>query len=119
MSFQKCPVCNGTGKSTTSQHSNCHVCEGHGIISELTGRPPLGAKNSKEEKTPEWIQKLKEKQEKQNTWPYINKDYKLEPPFVPTCGGPVPPDYICDNTEKDSIGAPGVEHYVGGEQKFI
>lgn len=44
--WQKCPICNGTGNS--SQHyaetvtSTCKVCEGKGIISELTGLPPKG-----------------------------------------------------------------------------
>lgn len=44
--WQKCPICNGTGNS--SQHYaeavtfTCKVCEGKGIISELTGLPPKG-----------------------------------------------------------------------------
>ncbi len=40
MAFQKCPVCNGTGKSVTSQHAACNTCNGTGIIDELTGFPP-------------------------------------------------------------------------------
>lgn len=40
MAFQKCPVCQGTGKSTTEFGNTCHVCNGHGIIDEFTGSPP-------------------------------------------------------------------------------
>ncbi len=40
MGFQKCPVCNGTGKSVTSMHAVCNTCNGTGIIDELTGFPP-------------------------------------------------------------------------------
>lgn len=52
MSYQKCPVCNGTGvdQSVTfstgvpNKHTHpCGVCEGTGIISELTGKPPKSA----------------------------------------------------------------------------
>lgn len=42
--WQKCPICNGTGKQenfdTTSNFSHCKTCSGKGIISELTGLPP-------------------------------------------------------------------------------
>jgi len=42
--FQKCPICNGTGKQenfdTTSKYSICKTCLGTGIISQLTGLPP-------------------------------------------------------------------------------
>ena len=43
--WQKCPVCDGTGKnygysSLLSYDSNCPTCNGHRIISELTGKPP-------------------------------------------------------------------------------
>jgi DnaJ-class molecular chaperone len=45
MSWQKCPVCNGTGKNYGASeggiyNSNCPTCNGHRIISELTGKPP-------------------------------------------------------------------------------
>lgn len=48
MSYQKCPVCNGTGESPNHfNHTSmstpslkCKVCVGTGIISELTGKPP-------------------------------------------------------------------------------
>lgn len=45
MSWQKCPVCNGTGRNyngspIASTAPFCPTCNGHGIISELTGKPP-------------------------------------------------------------------------------
>ncbi len=44
MSFQKCPICNGTGvlNSQYSVNSVCSTCNGAKIISELTGLPPHG-----------------------------------------------------------------------------
>ena len=46
MSFQKCPICNGTGNDpfivTGSQIAYpCPTCKGARIISELTGIPPV------------------------------------------------------------------------------
>lgn len=42
--FEKCPICNGTGKilniDTTSKYHVCKTCSGTGIISQLTGLPP-------------------------------------------------------------------------------
>ena len=42
--WQKCPVCNGSGKVensvTTSVWSGCTVCKGTKIISVLNGLPP-------------------------------------------------------------------------------
>ena len=41
--WQKCPVCDGQGafpKLINSGTKLCHVCNGHGIISILTGTPP-------------------------------------------------------------------------------
>lgn len=45
--WQKCPICNGTGikypifqGTSSGLVYNCTVCDGHGIISELTGLPP-------------------------------------------------------------------------------
>ena len=42
--WQKCPVCNGTGKIysslSTSSSDVCSVCNGAKIISELSGLPP-------------------------------------------------------------------------------
>mgnify|MGYP000045817884 CR=1 FL=1 len=43
--WQKCPICNGTGKVLTqplkiNRPSICPTCNGHNIINELTGLPP-------------------------------------------------------------------------------
>lgn len=46
--WQKCPICNVvgqtevnyTGCSIMTSHETCRVCNGKGIISELTGLPP-------------------------------------------------------------------------------
>ncbi len=46
--WQKCPICNGEGKVTSSSYttssfficSTCPTCNGSRIISELTGLPP-------------------------------------------------------------------------------
>jgi DnaJ-class molecular chaperone len=42
--WQKCPICNGTGKDPLFQEKYCTVCNGYKIINELTGLPPV--KNS-------------------------------------------------------------------------
>lgn len=46
MGFQKCPVCNGTGKHSEFglTDATCPVCEGKRIINEMTGRPPKDSK---------------------------------------------------------------------------
>jgi len=45
MAYQKCPVCNGTGKRidtlSHSGYTKCNTCKGHGVIDELSGKPPL------------------------------------------------------------------------------
>lgn len=46
MSFQKCPICNGTGDNpfiVTGSFSSypCPTCKGARIISEVTGLPPI------------------------------------------------------------------------------
>ncbi len=41
--WQKCPVCNGTGKDPLSEgmiKTSCTVCVGMKIISEVNGKPP-------------------------------------------------------------------------------
>ena len=44
MSFQKCPVCEGTGQVPRfGTNPVCHVCNGHGIIDEVTGQPPVSS----------------------------------------------------------------------------
>ena len=39
--WQKCPICNGTGKDPQYLDKYCTVCQGARIISELTGLPPV------------------------------------------------------------------------------
>ena len=45
MSWQRCPICDGTGVTTESYTGStitmCKVCDGHMIISTLTGKPPI------------------------------------------------------------------------------
>ncbi len=46
MAWQKCPVCSGSGRGfnfALNQDTYCNVCQGAGIIGELTGLPPKGA----------------------------------------------------------------------------
>lgn len=47
MSFQKCPICDGTGYRMSTYTSDsldvCSTCQGAKIISEHTGLPPLYA----------------------------------------------------------------------------
>ena len=42
--WQKCPICNGTGKTSNTLSSSsfdiCSTCNGSKIISELNGLPP-------------------------------------------------------------------------------
>jgi len=40
--WQKCPVCNGTGECNIIHPPSCKTCDGKGIISSLTGKPPTG-----------------------------------------------------------------------------
>jgi len=43
MSFQKCPVCSGSGYVFDGLIAvRCKVCNGTGIINEETGQPPIG-----------------------------------------------------------------------------
>ena len=39
MSWQVCPLCQGSGSQGTYQ-VRCEVCDGHKIIDEQTGQPP-------------------------------------------------------------------------------
>lgn len=43
--WQKCPVCEGSGKNTSKFKPNdepedCGTCNGTGIISQVSGKPP-------------------------------------------------------------------------------
>ncbi len=38
--YQKCPLCNGTGKDPNYADRYCTACHGRRIINELTGLPP-------------------------------------------------------------------------------
>lgn len=44
MAYQKCPICNGSGKiinnESTAMYDICRVCHGAGIIDEVFGTPP-------------------------------------------------------------------------------
>jgi DnaJ-class molecular chaperone len=44
MSWQKCPVCNGTGEDAMQceggRQRYCKTCKGARIINEITGLPP-------------------------------------------------------------------------------
>ena len=48
MAFQKCPLCNGTGRTMCEYGYNssqqCAVCMGRRIIDECTGLPPTDVK---------------------------------------------------------------------------
>lgn len=43
--YQKCPICNGSGNTYSNYSLNtstsCKTCNGKGIISQLTGLPPI------------------------------------------------------------------------------
>ncbi len=40
--WQKCPVCEGSGKQINMlKDDTCSVCEGKKIINGLTGKPPI------------------------------------------------------------------------------
>ena len=51
--WQKCPICDGTGRTqntnSTSSYSVCSTCNGSKLISRLTGLPPNYEMNKKEE----------------------------------------------------------------------
>ncbi len=40
MSYQKCPICNGTGSIATLHYLECPTCKGKRIISTFDGKPP-------------------------------------------------------------------------------
>lgn len=42
--WQACPVCNGQGNNLLGKP--CHVCNGHGIISTISGLPPIHQKTT-------------------------------------------------------------------------
>ena len=49
--WQKCPICNGTGRDSFYQDKYCTTCNGYKIINELTGLPPTKTKEIKEVKS--------------------------------------------------------------------
>lgn len=53
MSWQKCPVCDGSGffyADACARKSTCPTCHGQQIINELTGKPPADPDDSKKTK---------------------------------------------------------------------
>lgn len=52
MSYQKCPICDGTGNISGAfaacTNATCPTCRGYRIIHEVTGLPPEFAKQDKE-----------------------------------------------------------------------
>ena len=54
MSFQKCPICKGSGYTGGMfRRLECATCNGHGIINEYTGKPPGAGEVRKDEAKPE------------------------------------------------------------------
>ena len=45
--WQKCPICNGTGKDPLFQEKCCTVCNGYKIVNELTGLPPVKSEDNR------------------------------------------------------------------------
>ena len=48
MSWQKCPICNGTGIEPLTGYIQCKTCKGERIISSVTGKPPVNIKDKGE-----------------------------------------------------------------------
>lgn len=56
--WQKCPICNGTGKIPqdgfiSASYQTCTVCNGFKIINELTGLPPTKTSGFHKIETPD------------------------------------------------------------------
>jgi excinuclease UvrABC ATPase subunit len=66
MTYQKCPICDGSGMIpepyavTTSFHVKCPTCKGARIISSMTGLPPERVVMEVEEREAEARKKDKE-----------------------------------------------------------
>lgn len=61
MSWQKCPICNGSGIDPHGYHSmtttpTCGVCNGKRILSEINGLPPGEIKSPTQVYDQQWIQ---------------------------------------------------------------
>jgi hypothetical protein len=74
MSWQKCPICEGTGVYN-SISSKCPTCEGKRIISELNGLPPGEIKSPSQIYDQLWIQPSDVKS-------YSNKEEELKTPSI-------------------------------------
>lgn len=81
MSWQKCPICNGSGNDPfivtgSMSYYPCPTCKGTRLISELTGIPPVveekhnifesltsSIQNPNEDKKDDWEKELHDKRE--------------------------------------------------------
>lgn len=48
--WQKCPICEGSGKSPLTQNEKCKICDGKGIIDSNNGTPPSQVNESNKPK---------------------------------------------------------------------
>lgn len=101
MSYQKCPICNGTGQDLTVSITNglykCPTCKGHRIINEQTGLPPtVPDKDTSDKKLDtDNPQKVDSSQWPNYTWG--QKDYIVKPPQA---DGPIEVPQNLDELQK-------------------